>query len=87
MTMQMMKTTASTGPTTQMRPSPPVSMGRGSPSTSGIMYVSVYGLDTNAFYEVGEKEMETRGRQLDSDNMAALAVNWEALWNSNETHG
>lgn len=48
MTMQMMKTTASTGPTTHMSPSP-VSKGRGSGPISGVITVSVYGLVANIF--------------------------------------
>lgn len=41
MTMQMMKTTARTGPTTHMSPSPPVSTGKGSTTSSGVITVSV----------------------------------------------
>lgn len=40
MTIQMMKTTARTGPTTHMSPSP-VSTGRGSTTSLGVITVSV----------------------------------------------
>ena len=48
MTMQMMKTTARTGPTTQMSPSP---ASRGWGSESGAITGSVYGLATYIFYD------------------------------------
>lgn len=48
MTMPMMKTTAKTGPTTQMSPSP-VSTGKGSTTNSGVITVSVNGLVANIF--------------------------------------
>lgn len=52
MTMQMMKTTARTGPTTHMSPSP-VSKGR---AISGVITVSVYGLVANIFCAESKKE-------------------------------
>lgn len=50
MTIQMMKTTARTGPTTHMSPSP-VSIGRGSTPSSKVITVSVYALVANIFCE------------------------------------
>lgn len=49
MTMQIMKTTARTGPNTHMRPSP-ASTGKGSTTSSGVTTVSVYGLAANIFW-------------------------------------
>lgn len=58
MTMQMMKTTARTGPTTHMSPSPG-STGRGSTIVSSVFTISVYGLVANIFY-TEEKKSETK---------------------------
>lgn len=58
MTMQMMKTTASTGPTTQIRPSP-ASWGWG--SESGAITGSVYGLATYIFCKYTNRHLFRKG--------------------------
>lgn len=60
MTMHMMKTTARTGPTTHMSPSP-VSTGKGSTTSSGVTTVSVYGLVANIFCREKREEVGTLG--------------------------